>query len=188
MKASLEVDRGPVVPSTKNATTQMPANQPVAVSTNANGTDADGIKSSIRSWQNKRWKCGAIMAARKAKGRVEIADLAETCETSELQPVMDILIADYVMLVNSVDAYAEADNEAEALAKFYSSLSMSDIAKVLEDSAQLARTLNDLRKGVGKFDFAKAKALASDAITIGKVTLNVGDVCGFAKGLLSQKP
>lgn len=128
------------------------------------------------------------MAARKAKGRVEIADLAETCETSELQPVMDILIADYVMLVNSVDAYAEADNEAEALAKFYSSLSMSDIAKVLEDSAQLARTLNDLRKGVGKFDFAKAKALASDAITIGKVTLNVGDVCGFAKGLLSQKP
>lgn len=165
-------------------------NVPVSSETTSASSSIDTakIKSAIKAWQGKRWKGDVITSARKDKGKVSISDLTEECETAELQPVMDILVADYVMLVNCVDAYAEADNEAAALAAFHSSLSMSDIAKTLEDSAKIVQTLNDLRKETGSFELAKVKALGVDAITIGKMTLSIGDVCGLAKDLLSQKP
>ncbi len=146
------------------------------------------IKASIKSWQQKRWKSDVIKGARREKGKVEIADLTEECKTKELQPVLDMLIADYVMMVNCIDAYADSDNEVEALARFSSALSLSDIAKILEDSAKLVQTLDNLRKGTSAFDAARLTKLAADAITIGKVTLSIGDVCGLSKNLLSQKP
>ncbi|MBR4652841.1 MAG: zinc ribbon domain-containing protein [Kiritimatiellae bacterium] len=142
------------------------------------------IKASIRKWQKTRWKSDVIESARKEHGKVTISDLTEKCQTAELQPVMDIVVADYVLLINTVDAFADANNEAEALTRFANALSLSDIAKILKDTAKILQTLGELKKGTSFRDFAKVKALAADAIAIGKVELCIGDVCGLSKQIL----
>ena len=189
-----ECDMAEVVPEKHNAVRNDLSNGTVPDSAVPVLKDADSndvstkeaqIKAALKAWQGKRWKGDVIASARKERGKVSIADLTEKCETEELQPIMDILVADYVTLVNSLDAYVDATNAEEALAKFTSALSLSDIAKILEDSAKIVQTLNELRNGTSTFDFAKIKALSSDAITIGKVTLSIGDVCGLSKDILS---
>ena len=160
--------------------------------TGALGTDVsltkEQIKEKIQKWQNDRWKKDVIDTARNTKGTVSASDLAETCETAELQPVMDLLIADYALLVNGLDAYAAASDETAALKAFTSSISASDLAKIRDDGTKLKDALNDLKEKTSLSDVSRMKALASDGMKIGKLALSVGDMCGVVKKLLAEAP
>ncbi len=154
------------------------------------GTEApltkEQIKEKIQKWQNDRWKKDVIESARNAKGTVSASDLAETCETAELQSVMDLLIADYVLLVNGLDAYAAASDETAALKELTTSVSASDLTRIRDDGAKLKNALNDLKEKASLSDVSRMKALASDGVKFGKLALSVSDVCGVVKNLLAE--
>lgn len=154
----------------------------------ADKKDIGKIRAKIREWKRTRWKADVIEAAKRAKGEVSVSDLTEKCATAELQPVMDLIVGDYVLLVNGIDAYADANNEREALANFCKRFSLSGVDKMLVRSDGLKNYLKNLRNTTSRFDLERLKGLGSDAVLIGKVTLNMIDVCGLAKDLLTRKP
>ena len=141
------------------------------------------VKKVIAAWQTSRWKANEIENARKKNGKVQIDDLKVQCNLPEMQPMADLLVADYIMAVNLLDAYAAAPNEAEAVKMLVSSISMKDVAKMLEDSAKVMLSLKEIKdKAVSnKWKFIKDSAL------ITSMSASMGNGVKILKTLLENQ-
>lgn len=143
----------------------------------------DDVKKVIAAWQTSRWKANEIENARKKNGKVQIDDLKVQCNLPEMQPMADLLVADYIMAVNLLDAYAAAPNEAEAVKMLVSSISMKDVAKMLEDSAKVVLSLKEIKDKAAsnKWKFIKDSAL------ITSMSASMGNGVKILKTLLENQ-
>ena len=106
----------------------------------------DDVKAAIKVWQESRWKNDEIIAARNKNGKVRTEDLAVKCNLEEMQPIADLLVADYIMAVNLLDAFQATPNEAEAVKALVSAISLEDVAKMMADAAKVTLSLKDLKE------------------------------------------
>jgi hypothetical protein len=106
----------------------------------------DDVKAAIKVWQGSRWKNDEIIAARNKNGKVRTEDLAVKCNLEEMQPIADLLVADYIMAVNLLDAFQATPNEAEAVKALVSAISLEDVAKMMADAAKVTLSLKDLKE------------------------------------------
>ena len=60
----------------------------------------DDVVAAIKTWQKERWEADKIVAIRKSKGRVAVDDLKLSANYKGIQPLLDIMIADYIIYVN----------------------------------------------------------------------------------------
>jgi hypothetical protein len=63
-----------------------------------------------------------------------------------MQPIADLLIADYIMAVNLLDAFQSTPNEAEAIKALVAAISLEDVAKMMADAAKVTLSLKDLKE------------------------------------------
>ena len=117
----------------------------------------DDIKAAINVWQNSRWKNDEIIAARSKSGKVRIDDLAFTCNLPEMQPIADLLIADYVIAVNVLDSFVSTPNIEEAVKSLMASISIEDVIKMMSDTAKVLLDMKDLEDKIknNKWKFMK---------------------------------
>ena len=106
----------------------------------------DDVKKVIAAWQTSRWKAKEIENARKKNGKVQIDDLKVQCNLSEMQPMVDLLVADYIIAVNLLDAFQATSDEAEAVKAFVAAISLEDVAKMMADAAKVTLSLKDLKE------------------------------------------
>jgi hypothetical protein len=130
------------------------------------------VKNVIAAWQTSRWKAKEIENARKKNGKVQIDDLKVQCNLEEMQPIADLLVADYIMAVNLLDAFQATPNNAEAVKALVAAISLEDVAKMMADAAKVTLQLKDLKEKAknNKWKFMKDSyliALMSNSMTGG---------------------
>jgi hypothetical protein len=130
------------------------------------------VKNVIAAWQTSRWKAKEIENARKKNGKVQIDDLKVQCNLEEMQPIADLLVADYIMAVNLLDAFQATPNNAEAVKALVAAISLEDVAKMMADAAKVTLSLKDLKEKAqnNKWKFMKDSyliALMSNSMTGG---------------------
>jgi hypothetical protein len=130
------------------------------------------VKNVIAAWQTSRWKAKEIENARKKNGKVQIDDLKVQCNLEEMQPIADLLVADYIMAVNLLDAFQATPNNAEAVNALVAAISLEDVAKMMADAAKVTLQLKDLKEKAknNKWKFMKDSyliALMSNSMTGG---------------------
>jgi phosphoribosylformimino-5-aminoimidazole carboxamide ribonucleotide (ProFAR) isomerase len=134
--------------------------------------DKNDIKAAIKVWQESRWKNDEIIAARKKNGKVRTKDLAVMCNLKEMQSIADLLVADYIVAVNLLDAFQSTPNELEAVKALVAAISLEDVAKMMADAAKVMLSLKDLKEKAqnNKWEFMKDAYL----ITLMSSSMNGG--------------
>jgi hypothetical protein len=89
-----------------------------------------------------------------------------------MQPIADLLVADYIMAVNLLDAFQATPNNAEAVKALVAAISLEDVAKMMADAAKVTLQLKDLKEKAknNKWKFMKDSyliALMSNSMTGG---------------------
>ena len=93
---------------------------------NVANINMDDVVAAIKTWQKDRWNSDKIVAIRKSKGRVGVDDLKISAHHKDIQPFLDIIVADYVIYVNILDSFVDAQTPEDAVAMLLKSLSMDD--------------------------------------------------------------
>lgn len=70
---------------------------------------AEKSKHAIRQWQTTRFRNAEVTAAIAANGKLSAEDVAVQCNLEEAQPLVDVLLAGYVTIVNILDGYVEIE-------------------------------------------------------------------------------
>lgn len=123
-----------------------------------------------------------IEKARKEQGKVTIADLTEKCQVAEVQPIVDLLVSDYVISANLLDAYESSNDEIEAMSKLASSISMSDVTKMLSDSVMVLTRFDEIKKAA----LRNPIGIAKDGLLVGKMASSMGGGVKVLKHLLEK--
>ena len=115
------------------------------------------VKAAIRMWQDSRWKSNEIKAARKKCGKVQINDIAVNCNLPEMQPIADLIVANYIIAVNLLDAFESTPNETEAIKVLVSSISLKDVAKMTSDASKIMSSMDEIKEKAknNKWKFTK---------------------------------
>lgn len=169
-------DRAPV-PS--GAAKPTPANVTVG---NVN-INMDEVRAAIKAWQKDRWNADAIVKARKANGKVRVDDLKVQAKYKDLQPMFDLLVADYVVYVNIIDSFADASNAGEAVAALVKSFSMDDLVKMTKD---LGKAVDGAKAIKDKAGWKDALPIGKDMLTISALTASMTNAAGILKGILEK--
>ncbi len=143
----------------------------------------DDVVAAVKTWQKKRWNADKIVAIRKSKGRVAVDDLKLSAHYTGFQPFLDIMIADYVIYVNVLDSFVDAQSPKDAVAMLLKSLSMGDILKMAKNLAEAIDSAKSIKDNAGWKD---AVPIASDMVTITAISASMTNATGILKGIFDK--
>ena len=141
------------------------------------------VVAAIRTWQKERWNSDRIAKMRKSKGRVEVDDLRLSAHHKDLQPFLDIMVADYVIYVNVLDSFVDAQTPKDAVSMLLKSLSMDDFLKLAKDLAGTIDSAKSMKDNAGWKD---AISIGKDMVTIYAVSASMTNASGILKGIFDQ--
>ena len=143
----------------------------------------DDVVAAIRTWQKERWNSDKIGKLRKSKGRVEVDDLKLSAHHKDIQPFLDIMIADYVIYVNILDSFVDAKTPQDAVAMLFKSLSMDAFLKMAKDLARAIDSAKSLKDNAGWRDVVP---IGQDMLVITAVSASMTNASGILKGIYDQ--
>ena len=143
----------------------------------------DDVVVAIRTWQKERWNSDKIAKIRKSKGRVEVDDLKLSAHHKDLQPFLDIMVADYVLCVNILDSFVDARTPKDAVAMLLKSISMDDILELAKNLAGAKDSAKSIKDNAGLKDVVP---IGKDMITIGVISASMTNASGILKGIFNQ--
>lgn len=143
----------------------------------------DEVKAAIHTWQKDRWNADAIVKARQTNGKLKVDDLKVTAKYEDLQPVFDLMVADYVVYVNVIDAFADAANAGEAVSGLLKSFSIDDFIKMTKDVANVVDSAKSIKNKAGWKD---AIPIGKDMITITALSSSMTNAGGILKSIFDQ--
>lgn len=143
----------------------------------------DDVVAAIRTWQKKRWNSDKIAAIRKSKGRVAVDDLKLTAHHKDIQPFLDIMVADYVIYVNVLDSFVDAQTPKDAVAMLLKSISVDDVLKMAKDLAGAVDSAKSLKDNAGWSD---AVPIGKDLVTIYAASASMTNASGILKGIFDK--
>lgn len=145
--------------------------------------DVDAIKASIKDWQNERWRQSDIVKFRKANGKVQAGDLRVVANYADLQPIFDLMVADYVVYVNVLDSFADAKSAPEAMVELTKAISLSDVIKMAEDIEKAVENAKSLKS---KASWRDSVPIGKDMVAILKIASSMTNATGILKSILEQ--
>ena len=143
----------------------------------------DDVVAAIKTWQKERWEADKIVAIRKSKGRVAVDDLKLSANYKGIQPLLDIMIADYIIYVNVLDSFVDAQTPKDAVAMLLKSLSMDDIVKMAKDFASAVDSAKSIKDNAGWRDVIP---IGKDMVTIYAVSSSMTNASGILKGIFDK--
>ena len=143
----------------------------------------DDVVAAIKTWQKERWEADKIVAIRKSKGRVAVDDLKLSANYKGIQPLLDIMIADYIIYVNVLDSFVDAQTPKYAVAMLLKSLSMDDIVKMAKDFASAVDSAKSIKDNAGWRDVIP---IGKDMVTIYAVSSSMTNASGILKGIFDK--
>ena len=143
----------------------------------------DDVVAAIKTWQKERWEADKIVAIRKSKGRVAVDDLKLSANYKEIQPFLDIMIADYIIYVNVLDSFVDAQTPKDAVAMLLKSLSMDDVLKMAKDFAGAVDSAKSIKDNAGWGDVVP---IGKDMVTIYAVSSSMTNASGILKGIFNK--
>ena len=143
----------------------------------------DDVVAAIKTWQKERWEADKIVAIRKSKGRVAVDDLKLSANYKGIQPLLDIMIADYIIYVNVLDSFVGAQTPKDAVAMLLKSLSMDDIVKMAKDFASAVDSAKSIKDNAGWRDVIP---IGKDMVTIYAVSSSMTNASGILKGIFDK--
>lgn len=143
----------------------------------------DDVVAAIKTWQKERWEADKIVAIRKSKGRVAVDDLKLSANYKGIQPLLDIMIADYIICVNVLDSFVDAQTPKDAVAMLLKSLSMDDILKMAKNCASAVDSAKSIKDNVGWRDVIP---IGKDMVTIYAVSSSMINASGILKGIFDK--
>ena len=149
-------------PSQEPTTSSQPSMRISVGDVNIANINMDDVVAAIKTWQKDRWKSDKIVALRKSKGKVGVDDLKISAHHKDIQPFLDIMVADYVIYVNILDSFVDAQTPQDAVAMLLKSLSMDDFLKMAKALAGAIDSAKSLKDNAGW----------KDVIPIGKICLS----------------
>lgn len=170
-----------VASATQEATASKKPSVKVSIGdVNIANINMDDVLSAIRVWQKERWNADKIVAIRKSKGRVAVDDLKLSAHHKDLQPFLDIMVADYVLYVNILDSFVDAQTPKDAVAMLLKSLSMDDILKMAKNCASAVDSAKSIKDNAGWRDVIP---IGKDMVTIVAVSSSMTNASGILKGI-----
>ena len=143
----------------------------------------DDVVAAIKTWQKERWEADKIVAIRKSKGRVAVDDLKLSANYKGIQPLLDIMIADYIIYVNVLDSFVDAQTPKDAVAMLLKSLSMDDILKMAKDFTSAVDSAKSIKDNAGWKDVIP---IGKDMVTIYAVSSSMTNASGILKGIFDK--
>ena len=143
----------------------------------------DDVVAAIKTWQKERWEADKIVAIRKSKGRVAVDDLKLSANYKGIQPLLDIMIADYIICVNVLDSFVDAQTPKDAVAMLLKSLSMDDILKMAKNCASAVDSAKSIKDNAGWRDVIP---IGKDMVTIYAVSSSMINASGILKGIFDK--
>ena len=150
---------------------------------NVANINMDDVVAAIKTWQKDRWNSDKIVAIRKSKGRVGVDDLKISAHHKDIQPFLDIIVADYVIYVNILDSFVDAQTPEDAVAMLLKSLSMDDFLKMAKDLAGAIESAKSIKDNAGWKDIVP---IGKDMLVITAVSASVTNATGILKGIYDQ--
>lgn len=153
------------------------------------GSDADiqidvsALKASIKEWQNERWRQSDIVRSRQANGKVQMNDLHVVANYADLQPIFDLMVADYIVYVNVIDSFAEAKSVPEAMVEVSKSISLPDVIKMSTDIEKAVENAKTLKS---KASWRDSVPIGKDMVAILKISSSMTNATGILKAILEQ--
>lgn len=131
----------------------MEATGEVVVLTEKEKAKFEEQKKALKEWAAKRWRTTEVQNLLARKGKVSSVDFYVKCHHEEVQPIVDTLLASYVILVNTAEAYAAFEEgitmSGVVMKKMSKGMTQADAEASLPASEKAAydKYLNWLRNG-----------------------------------------
>ena len=170
-------------PSQESATSGKPSMKISVGDVNIANINMDDVVAAIRTWQKERWNSNKIGKIRKSKGRVEVDDLKLSAHHKDIQPFLDIMVADYVIYVNILDSFVDAQSPQDAVAMLLKSLSLKDMVKMTKDLAAAIDSAKSLKDNAGWKDVVP---IGKDMLAITAISASMTNASGILKGIYDQ--
>ena len=170
-------------PSQESITSSQPSMKISVGDVNIANINMDDVVAAIRTWQKERWNSDKIGKTRKSKGRVEVDDLKISAHHKDLQPLLDIMVADYVLYVNILDSFVDAQTPQDAVAMLLKSLSLDDFLKMVKALAGTVDSAKSLKDNAGWKDLIP---IGKDMVVITAVSASMTNASGILKGIYDQ--
>ena len=141
------------------------------------------VRAAIKTWQKDRWNADVIAKAKEAKGKVCATDLKVEAKYKDLQPTFDLLIDDYVVYVNVLDAFADASSAGDAVSRLTKAISFDDVVKMAKDIGKAAEGAKSIKDKAGWRD---ALPIGKDLVSISTISASMTNASGILKSIFDQ--